>query len=60
MKCNDNHLFIPYIGKSKELDYVRKSAHGVKVVQIIHQIISSQSVWSIRFTATMEMGIFHL
>ena len=29
MKCNDNHLFIPYIGKSKELDYVRKSAHEV-------------------------------
>ena len=24
MKCNDNHLFIPYIGKSKELDYVRE------------------------------------
>ena len=47
----------PYIGKSKELDYVRKSAHEVIKSSTI---MLSQSVRSIRFTATIEMGTFHL
>ena len=50
MKCNDNHLFIPYVGKSKELDYVRKSAHEVI------RVVQSSAIISMRFTATMEMG----
>ena len=49
----------PYIGKSKELDYVRKSARGDQWFKS-STIMSSQSVRSIRFTATMEMGTFHL
>ena len=51
---------LPYIGKSKELYYVRKSAHGVDKCFKSSTMISSQSVWSIQFTATMEMGTFHL
>ena len=50
----------PNIGKSKELDYVRKSAHEVIKWFKSSTIILSQSVWSIWFTATMEMGTFHL
>ena len=49
----------PYIGKSKELNYVRKSARGDQWFKP-STIMSSQYVRSIRFTATMEMGIFHL
>ena len=35
---------LPYIGKSKELDYIRKSAHEVIVVQIIHHNIEPISM----------------
>ena len=49
----------PYIGKSKELDYVRKSARSDQWFKS-STIMSSQSVRSKRFTATMEMGTFHL
>ena len=49
----------PYIGKSKELDYVRKSAQSDQWFKS-YTIMLSQSVRSIRFTATMEMGTFHL
>ena len=48
----------PYIGKSKELDYVRKSARGDQWFKS-STIMWSQSVRSIRFTATMEMGTFY-
>ena len=51
---------LPYIGKSKELYYVRKSAHEFDKCFKSSTMISSQSVWSTRFTATMEMGTFHL
>ena len=47
----------PYIGKSKELDYVRKSARGDQWFKS-STIMSSQSVRSKRFTATIEMGTF--
>ena len=49
----------PYIGKSKELDCVRKSVRGDQWFKS-STIMSSQSVRSIRFTATIEMGTFHL
>ena len=60
MKCDDNHLFttihweIKRIGLRKEI-----STRSDKCFES-STMISSQSVWSIRFTATMEMGTFHL
>ena len=34
----------PYIGKSKELNYVRKSGHGWKVINIIHHNVEPISM----------------
>ena len=46
--------------KSKELEYIRKiSTRGDKWFKS-STIISRQSIWSIRFTATMKMGALHL
>ena len=60
MKCNDNHLFISIHWEIKRiLDNIRKSARGDQWFKS-SIIMSSQSVRSIRFTATMELGIFHL
>ena len=60
MKCNDNPLFISIHWEIKRiLDYIRKSARGDQCFKS-SIIMSSQSVKSIRFTATMELGIFYL
>ena len=58
--CNDNHLFISIHWEVKRI-WLRKkiSTQGDKWFKSF-TIILSQSVWSIRFTATMEMGTFHL
>ena len=59
MKCNDNHLFISIHWEIKRiLDYI-KSARGDQWFKS-SIIMSSQSVRSIRFTAIMELDIFHL
>ena len=50
----------PYTEKSKELDYVRKSAHEViSGSKVIHNNIEPISMVN-TITATMEMGTFHL
>ena len=60
MKCNDNHLFISIHWEIKRISLRKKiSIRGDKWFKS-STIIYSQSVWSIRFTATMEMGTFHL
>ena len=57
---NDNHLFISIHLKIKRIGLRKKiSTWGDKWFKS-STIILSQSVWSIRFTATMEMGTFHL
>ena len=60
MKCNDNHLFISIHWEIERIGLCKKiSTWGDKWFKS-STIISSQSVWSIRFTATMEMGTFNL
>ena len=62
MNCFDYHRDISIHWEIKRLEWpVRKSAHEVNTAGSDNpQIILSQSVWSIRFTATMDMGTFHL
>ena len=53
---NNTTCSFPYIGKSKELDYIRKiSTWGDELFRSL-AIISSQSIWSIQLTAIMEMA----
>ena len=60
MKCDDNHLFITIHWEIKRIGLRKEiSTRGDKCFES-STMISSQSVWSIRFTATMEMGTFHL
>ena len=60
MKRNDNHLFISIHWEIKRIGLRKKiSTLGDKWFKS-STIISSQSEWSIRLTATMEMGTFHL
>ena len=57
MKCNDNQLFISIHWEIKRIGLRKKIARGDQWLKS-YTIMSNQSVRSIRFTATMEMGTF--